>query len=428
MDSTGNVYVADTGNCIIRQLTLSGTTWTSTTVAGSVGVIGSADGTGTGALFNNPTGLAIDSSNKLYVTDSGNHTIRLVTPAGVVTTIGGTLGVAGGVNASGTAGQFASPLGNRRSFHGLYVLDGGNNRISLGSIAGTLPATSIAGTTATLNGDASANGLTGVTYEFQYGFTTTYTVTTAQTALTGTSTVPVSITVAQTSNALIHYRLVELVNGVATYFGVDQTFITPPTVAPAISNTSLAAATTGIPYSVQLTVSANGGNVAPSSWSASNLPPGLSVNPLTGAISGTPTTSGTFSVGLSAANAAGTGATKTLSLVVSSLPLPTFSGLTMSAVAGSAFNYTITAANSPSSYGASNLPSGLILTPMSNVINGTPQVPGTYSPTISATNPTGTATATLNLTVLPTYVWSNFAGLIDTAGSADGQAHSSWPS
>ncbi len=125
----------------------------------------------------------------------------------------------------------------------------------------TLPAT-IASTTATLNGDASANGLTGVTYEFQIGLTTTYSTTTAQTAITGTSTVPVSTTLTLTANAIHHYRIVELVNGVATYFGTDQTFITPATVAPAISNTSLAAATTGIPYSVQLTVSANGGNVA----------------------------------------------------------------------------------------------------------------------------------------------------------------------
>ena len=422
VDSTGNVYVADTGNCTIRKLTLSSGTWTSTTIAGSAGVIGSADGTGTGALFNNPTGLSIDSSNNLYVTDSGNHTIRLVTPAGVVTTLGGTPGVAGGINGLGTAGQFASPTGIAVGPAGLYIADAGNNRVSFGSIAGTLPATVLSGTSVILNGDASANGITGVTYEFQYGLTTTYASTTAQTAITGTSTVPVSTTVTLTSNAFYHYRLVELVNGVATYFGVDQTFITPPTVAPAISNTSLAAATTGIPYTAQLTVSANGGNVGPSSWSASNLPPGLSVNPLSGLISGVPTTPGTFSVGLSATNAAGTGATKTLSLAVSALPLPTFSALTMSAVVGSAFNYTITAANSPSSYGASNLPPGLVLTPMSNSIIGTPQVPGNYTPTLSATNFTGTTTATLNLTVLPTYVWSNLAGLIGTPGSADGQA------
>ena len=116
---------------------------------------------------------------------------------------------------------------------------------------------------------------------------------------------------------------------------------------PAVSNASLAAPTVGIPYSAQITAS----NL-PTSWGASPLPPGLSANPVTGLISGTPTATGTTNVVLGATNGAGTG-TKTLALVVGTLPLPTFSGLTISAVVGSAFNYTITAANSATSYGAS---------------------------------------------------------------------------
>ncbi len=353
VDSTGNVYVSDSGNCTIRKLTLSAGNWTSTTIAGSAGVAGSADGTGSSALFSNPTGMAVDSSGNVYVADTGNHTIRMVTPAGVVTTIGGTAGVAGGVNGIGTAAQFSSPVGVIVGPAGLYVVDGGNNRISFGSIAGRLPATPIANTTATLNGEANANGVADHA-EFQYWIPTTGTTqptvfTTSSQSISGTGFVSVNANITGlAANTTYDYRLVELVNGVITYYGANQTLVTLPTSAPTISNTSLAAASVGVPYTAQMTISANGGSATPpSSWSATPLPAGLSVNPLTGAISGTPTAAGTTMVGLSATNAAGTGATKTLSLVVSTLPLPTFSNLTMSAVVGSAFNYTITGRKLP---------------------------------------------------------------------------------
>jgi streptogramin lyase len=79
----GNVFVADSGNNTIRMITPAGVV---TTVAGQAGVTGSTDATGTNALFNQPRSLAVDTNGNVLVADTSNHTIRRITPAGVVTT------------------------------------------------------------------------------------------------------------------------------------------------------------------------------------------------------------------------------------------------------------------------------------------------------------------------------------------------------
>ncbi len=127
VDGAGNVYVADTGNNTIRVITPAGV---SSTLAGTAGVSGSADGAGAGALFNQPAGIALDGATNLYVSDYGNSTIRQITPSGQVSTIAGWAGVAGSVNATGTNASFLHPLGIAvDSATNLYVADYGNHLI-----------------------------------------------------------------------------------------------------------------------------------------------------------------------------------------------------------------------------------------------------------------------------------------------------------
>ncbi len=78
MDSTGNIFVADTGNHVIRKMAPNGIV---STFAGSPGISGSTDGTN--ALFNSPQGVAVDAGENIYVADTGNFTIRKITPTGV---------------------------------------------------------------------------------------------------------------------------------------------------------------------------------------------------------------------------------------------------------------------------------------------------------------------------------------------------------
>jgi hypothetical protein len=108
-DSVGNFYVTDSGNNTIRKITPVGLV---TTIAGLAGVKGSADGTGTNASFYLPTGIAADSNGNLYVADEFNDTIRKITPVGtnwVVSTLAGQAGMAGLIDAVGTNAEFATP-------------------------------------------------------------------------------------------------------------------------------------------------------------------------------------------------------------------------------------------------------------------------------------------------------------------------------
>jgi streptogramin lyase len=86
VDGAGNVYVADTANNTVRKITPAGVV---STLAGAEGQSGNADGTGSKARFNHPEAISVDGRGNLYVADIGNHTIRRVTPNGVVTTLTG---------------------------------------------------------------------------------------------------------------------------------------------------------------------------------------------------------------------------------------------------------------------------------------------------------------------------------------------------
>ncbi|MDR2209491.1 MAG: hypothetical protein LBE22_11035 [Azoarcus sp.] len=123
IDKAGNFYVVDGGNHRIHKVTPAGEI---STLAGSEE--GFADGIGSAAQFRNPTRIAIDSANNLYVLDRGNHRIRKVTPEGMVSTFAGS--EKGFADGQGNAARFNEPGGIVvDAADNLYVVDRGNSRI-----------------------------------------------------------------------------------------------------------------------------------------------------------------------------------------------------------------------------------------------------------------------------------------------------------
>ncbi|MBL9214422.1 MAG: hypothetical protein JNG83_02990 [Opitutaceae bacterium] len=155
LNRDGNLYVTDSGNQLIRVVTPAGKV---TTFAGTVGVAGGADGTGTAASFNSPQGPAVDAEGNLYVAEYGNHTIRKLTPAGVVTTLAGTAGTAGTADGTGSAARFTNPSGVGVDAAGnVYVADTGNHvirKITPAGVVTTLAGS--AGTTGSIDGTGTA--------------------------------------------------------------------------------------------------------------------------------------------------------------------------------------------------------------------------------------------------------------------------------
>ncbi|HEX7837343.1 MAG TPA: NHL repeat-containing protein [Kofleriaceae bacterium] len=154
VDSTGNLYVADQSNHTIRKVTATGVV---TTLAGTAGIFGSADGTGAAASFAFPQGIAVDTAGNAYVTDTlFDHTIRKITPAGVVTTLAGLAGIAGSVDGLGAAARFNNPAGVTVDSAGnVYVADSNNSSIRKVTAAGVV--TTLAGT-ASMFGSADGTG------------------------------------------------------------------------------------------------------------------------------------------------------------------------------------------------------------------------------------------------------------------------------
>src|SRR5438094_4639338 len=247
----------------------------------------------------------------------------------------------------------------------------------------------------------TATGTVGVAFSYQIvasNCPTSYNATGLPPGLSvNTSTGLISGTPAAGTDAGSPYSVtISATNTAGTGSATLTLTINPAT--PVITSSLTATGHVGVAFSYQITATNN-----PTSYNATGLPPGLSVNTSTGLISGTPTTAGTYSVTISATNAGGTGSA-TLTLTIKPAPPVITSSLTTTGTVAAAFSYQITASNSPTSFNATGLPSGLTVNTSTGLISGTPAA-GTdagspYSVTISATNSGGTGTATLTITIL----------------------------
>lgn len=151
VDASGNVYVADTNNDTIDELTPGGVL---TILAGTPGTPGSNDSPG--ALFDGPQDVTVDTLGNVYVADTNNHTIRLITPAGVVSTVAGVAGVFG---SGDNPAHFKSPYGIAMDVSGnLYVADTGNNTIRKITFSGGVATVSTLAGLAGQHGDADGTG------------------------------------------------------------------------------------------------------------------------------------------------------------------------------------------------------------------------------------------------------------------------------
>jgi uncharacterized repeat protein (TIGR03803 family) len=195
------------------------------------------------------------------------------------------------------------------------------------------------------------------------------------------------------------------------------TMLVQPGVPVIVSGTA-AQAMQGMAFSYQIVANNN-----PTSYGATGLPAGLSVDGVAGLISGTPSLAGTFNVTLSAGNVSGTGSANLTIDVVQAPPVIT-SGTSATGIAGLPFIYQITASNVPTSYGACGLTAALILDPVAGLISGTPTTPGVSAFTVSASNSSGTGSAMVTVNVQVSFAgweseWFTPAQLGDPTCSGD---------
>jgi hypothetical protein len=383
-DSSGNMYIADTYNNVIRMVRYDNNIIS--TVAGN-GIEGfSGDGGfATDAELDHPTGVAVDNDGNIYIADRMNDRIRRVDHiSGYITTVAGTgeSGYSGDGGLSAKA-KLNSPTSLTCDSSGnLYIADTGNNVIRKlvfipDPTISTLSATSgplSGGTNITITG-TNFSGVTSVTFggvpatNVQLVNSTTITATTPAGSAGVTSVI---VTTPSGSNAA---------NSLYTYIA---------TPVPVITSSLTASGTVGSVFSYTIT-----GSNTPTSYTATGLPPGLTLNG--SVISGTPTAAGIASVTINAINSGGIGsATLVITTVAAAVVTPVKIAASISIT-----NTTQTYSGKPISVSTSLSPStlnvGIVYYPGFNP----PTEAGTYSVLVNVVDNIYYGSQSSTLTILP---------------------------
>ncbi len=165
VDTAGNIFVADLLNHTIRKIAPAGTNWVVSTLAGLAGTLGFADGTNDQARFDHPSAVAVDNAGNLFVTDNYSQTIRKLTPLGtnwVVSTVAGLAWAAGSDDGTNSDARFNGPQAIAADSSGrLYVTDRLNCTVRGVSPVGTNWVVSTLAGTAVLNYGGFRDGRNG---------------------------------------------------------------------------------------------------------------------------------------------------------------------------------------------------------------------------------------------------------------------------
>jgi hypothetical protein len=163
------LYVTDSNNHSIRQIDIE--TGVVSTIAGVVGEVGYIDGVGKRARFFIPEGITTDGEN-LYVSDTHNHSIRKIElDSGVVTTFAGLSGAPGFLDSTGTKARFSYPKGITTDGRNLYLVDFGNHRVRKITL-NTGVVTTLAGGEAEESGNLSTAQTEPTSFNYPTGITT----------------------------------------------------------------------------------------------------------------------------------------------------------------------------------------------------------------------------------------------------------------
>ncbi len=380
-DTSGNVFVADTGHHRIAKISSTGSV---TIFAGSTdGTAGNVNDTGTTASFKSPLGLARDSSGNLYVADTSNHQIRKITPAGVVTSLAGGP-IAGSTNGTGTDARFNTPTGVAVDTDGnVYVADRLNNKIRKITSTGTVSDFASITLPAGIAVDGSGNVY----------------VTTLMPPLRNIQKITPAGVVTTLAGSAFLIGLTDATGDQARFSGISGLSMDAAgnlyvaDIAGAIGNGTIRKIT---PAGVVTTLAglgsgtnANGDGIG--SQARFSQPVGVSVDP-----------SGNLYVIENGGSGRGGGSGR---LRKGTPPAPVISITpTASTNFGEDFSSTLTS-NVFASYASSPLPAGISLNAATGIITGAASIPGNYTITLSATNGGGTATVSFALTVRPTFAF-----------------------